>query len=285
MLSSVFRNPLGQANHPSFGLTTKPGATLNTRDDWKYDGEFVVAGGQTMPAETPLDQLDPFTPNNGAEVKGDMVMINGIMTDVALQTVDLQAMANKGYRVVGVHNATRGLAADLGQCLADKLNFHPFENRAITTAARVVAEAVEKNQHFTLSGHSQGALVVSSALSEVSNGLKAKGLDSQAIACAFSSVPVTTHGGAAATFPTGPRYTHQYNRHDLVPMLTGRPLMATIFPDPNERLVGFSETREPGELPAWSSGVSNRFARYVEETTHGIREIYLPHLGDEGVVA
>lgn len=284
MVSSIFRSPTlsnGTFSSPAMG---KPGQKLDTKNDWKHDGDFVVAGGKTMPADTPLEQLEAFVPDNGAEIRGDVVMVNGIMTDVALQSADLQAMANKGYRVVGVHNATKGLLADLGQCLADKLNIHPFENRAITTTNRVVADAVEKGLTFNLVGHSQGALIVSDGISPVSRRLTSNGLSSSEVRSAFSKMPVTTLGGASATFPEGPAYSHHYNRADLVPMATGRPLAHALSADSNETMVGFTEKRQAGELPPWSNGISNRFARWVEETTHGVREIYLPHVS-EGFLA
>lgn len=234
-----------------------------------------MAGGRTMPADTPLDQLPPFTPDNGLESRGDVVMINGIMSDVALQAADLQAYANKGYRVVGIHNATKGMARDVAQCLGDKLNLEMANNKAVETARRVAAEVLAKKVSLTLCGHSQGALVLSNALGQLSDErLQANHEDRQKTERELSHLRVDTLGGASATFPTGPIYTHRYNVYDVVPMLTGRPLFSLFKAYPGERFDKFGLVRDAGELPPWKNGITNRLARLVDATTHGARAVY-----------
>lgn len=264
--------------------TWKAGWTLDTKNDWKHDGKFVVAGGKTMPADTPMDQLSPFLPDNGAEVKGDLVMVNGIMTDLALQSEDLQAMANKGFSVIGVHNATKGMAFDLAQCVGDKLDVHLAENGAISTTMRLLHNSLDNQQPVRLVGHSQGALVISSALHAVSDELKESGLSQEQTEDALSKVAVTSLGGAAATFPEGPTYSHVYNTYDVVPMVSGRPVVAVVSPNQKERFYRISVVRDNEELPPWSNGISNRLARWVDQTTHGPQHVYLPNV-PEGVIA
>lgn len=283
MAATLTPHPSTWASLAQGGTRGAAGWSLDTRNDWKHDGVLVAAGGKTIAPETALDQVDHYVPSNGAEIKGDVVMVNGIMTDVALQSADLQAMADQGFRVVGVHNATRGLVHDLAQCVGDKLDLHTAENKATRTTARLIQQAAESGRQLSLVGHSQGALIISAALFQVSESLKASGFSAAQTEEKLSEIGVTTLGGAAATFPKGPYYSHHYNTKDLVPMVTGRPLWARLAPDANETLHGFSTVESAGELPPWSNGVGNRLARYVDATTHGPRSIYLPRL--EGVVA
>jgi hypothetical protein len=238
----------------------------------------VTAGGQTMPADTPLEELTPFVPNNGAEIQGDVFMVNGILSDVALQAADLQAYANKGYRVVGIHNATRGMARDLAQCLGDKLDLSLANNKAVNTARRVTQEVLAKQLAVTLCGHSQGALVLSRAIAEVGEEMSQAGVAKTEVREKLAPLKVETLGGASATFPAGPQYTHRYNTLDLVPMLTGRPLFSLVKRYPGESFHKFSKLRSPEELPPWKNGVVNRLARLVDATTHGARDIYIDRI-------
>lgn len=287
MFTSISRPataPVFRPNSTWTKVAETPGWSLDVENDWKFDGDFVVDGGKTLPRDTPPEQLKPFTPNNGAEAKGDLVMVNGIMTDVALQTSDLQAMANEGYRVIGVHNATKGMVADLAQCVADKMDFHIAENGAISTTVTLVRKAIEKDSPINLVGHSQGALIISAALGKLRNNLLEGGFSKDQAEHALAKVNVTSLGGAAATYPKGPAYTHIYNTKDAVPMLAGRPLVAKLLPDSKETLYKFSLVQDATDLPPWKNGISNRLARYVDQTTHGPQHVYLPRLPDNGVV-
>ena len=264
---------------PRKGDSKTPGWTLDTENDWRHDGDFVVAGGKTMPADTALGKLNPFTPDNGTPIQGDVVMVNGIMTDVALQAADLQSMANRGFRVVGIHNATKGMFRDLAQCVGDKLDLKIANNKAVDTAKRVAREVLAQQAPVALCGHSQGALVLSCALEQLSGELLSTNRnDVERTEKQLSALHVNTLGGASTFFPTGPRYTHHYNSYDLVPMLAGRPLGSVFETYPGEKFDKFSKLRQPEELPPWSNGVSNRLARLVDETTHGPRAIYVDRI-------
>lgn len=269
-------------NHFASNQRPPAGWSLDTRTDWQHDGQLVVAGGKTASPDSALGDLDHFVPSNGAEIQGDVVMVNGIMTDLALQSADLQAMADRGFRVVGVHNSTRGLVNDLAQCVGDKLNLHTAENKATTTTARLVQQAVETGRQLSLVGHSQGALIISAALYQVNKELAASGHSASEAEAKLAHIEVTTLGGAAATYPKGPTYAHHYNTSDLVPMVTGRPLWASLAPDSKESLHSFSACQPAGQLPPWSNGVTNRLARLVDATVHGASAVYLPRLDRVG---
>lgn len=252
-----------------------PGWSLDTEGDWRHDG-VLVGPTSTASKETPLDQVDAFLPDNGTEVRGTAVMVNGIMSDLELQRADLQALANTGLRVVGVHNSTKGMLRDLAQSLGDKAGLS--NNKAVETTRSLIEKALEQGDPLHLVGHSQGALIVSQALQEYSHRLYESGLSDQQVQQSLSPITVTSLGGSAWTYPEGPTYHHYYNDRDLVPLLTGRPFPAKFFGQDGETLHRFSELNEPGQLPPWQNGWVNRFARWADATTHGARDIYLPRL-------
>ena len=251
----------------------QPGWTLDTQDDWRHDGA-LVGEKNTASLNTPLDQVDAFLPSNGAEVRGTAVMINGIMSDLALQRAELQALADTGLRVVGIHNSTKGMLRDFAQSVGDKLGL--ANNKAVDTAARVIGQAVKQREPLHIVGHSQGALVASRALEEVLEELQKEGLSQEQAEKALSPITVTSLGGSAWTYPEGPTYHHYYNDRDLVPLLTGRPIPAKVFDSSKETMHRFSRVSPSGELPPWKNGWVNRFARYVDATVHGARQVYLP---------
>jgi hypothetical protein len=142
----------------------------------------------------------------------------------------------------------------------------------------VAQQVLSKQAAVTLYGHSQGALVLSRALDQISQELAQDGKDERAIQDKLSPLQVETLGGASATFPTGPQYTHRYNSYDMVPLFTGRPLFSKLKTYPGEKFDRFSVLRPAGELPPWKNGVWNRLARLVDATTHGARDVYVDRI-------
>jgi hypothetical protein len=266
--SSLLRRELATRKE----VSSAPGMKLDIDRDWPHDGCFVGAGGQVFPADTALEKVPAILPDNGIAVKKNLIMVNGIMTDVALQASDLQGVANQGFRVVGIHNDTNGLFRDLAQCLGDKLDLEMADNRAVDTAERVIAQAISQDQPLHLLGHSQGALILSRALDRVRDQLKNDADDK------LSKIEVTTIGGAAYTYPHGPHYRHVINHYDIVAMSAGKGLVSGVTGGSDDEVFRFSEIHNHHHLPPVGNGASNFFARFVDRTTHGPQDVYLPHL-------
>lgn len=255
-----------------------PGMTLDVENDWQKDGCFVGAGGQTFAPEIPWKQVPPVRPNNGKPVFCTVVMVNGIMTDVALQASDMQKLANTGCNVIGIHNATRGMTMDLMQCMGDKLDLDMANNGATATAAKVVAEALNDPQPPKIVGHSQGALVVSNALGRAQTALLAQGLLPEQATVKLKALEVTTLGGASWTFPEGPRYNHFVNYFDAVPMGAGVGAVSWATGWTGDKVIRFGEVNKPTNLPDPLKDVPNYLARVVDRSVHGPQDVYIPKL-------
>jgi hypothetical protein len=119
-----------------------------------------------------------------------------------------------------VHNATEGMAADVLQCVKDKMD--KGTNPAVDTLADTVYSELKAGRSVHLLGHSQGGLITSRALSHVQNRLRLEDGLSQADAeKLMSNIKVETFGAAASKYPDGPQYVHYVNDKDKVPGLFG----------------------------------------------------------------
>ena len=206
-----------------------------SRDTSRFDGHFLGASGV------------PNTPEEGVPEalgeKGDTVyFVNGIKTDIEANMKDMERIASKGRRVIGIHNATEGFFQDMAQSVGDKLRIG--NNPAVNTVKSLLRTGLESGTQMAFVGHSQGAIILSRALKEVRNELREQGKSDAEIEKSFEGVTVETAGGAAYSYPKGPQYTHYVNRFDLVPMLAGKGFSRS--PD----VVHFSEF----EKPYWNSG-------------------------------
>jgi hypothetical protein len=259
--------------HVALSLTTP---TLGT--DKVHDGVVLGRDGLFSPL-TSLGDIAPVLPENGAPVRESVILVNGIMTDIALQQRDMQGLANTGAAVVGVHNATEGMARDLLECVQNKLN--RGDTPSIDTLARFIAVSLEKEEPVRVIGHSQGALIVARALQIVAGALEQAGLTKAETKAVLGRVSVETYGGAAQNYVDGPRYTHVLNKADLVPMLTGVGLDAfNPFGHVGEAAVikDFVEVNKPRDLPPVSeNGITWTAARAVDQSVHGPRDVYWKH--------
>jgi hypothetical protein len=259
---------VGQIDHQKWGLAKKT--------DRSHDGQFIGADGKFYAADTPLDEIPAIEPNNGKPAKELIVEINGIMTDAELHAKNAQVLANSGARVIAIHNATAGMLADLGQCVLDKLDIG--KNPAVDTTTRVIWDALQGGQTIHLAGHSQGALIISRALTDVKNRLMLEqGLPAADATKVLAKVKVETFGGSAQTFTDGPQYVHWVNRWDLIPMTTG--VGATErhpFSSPGAGAVVhvLDDVHKPHDLPPFAEGLVNLFARTVDRMVHGPSDIY-----------
>lgn len=244
------------------------------KNDPKYDGCLVGAGG-LYAALTPLDVVAPVLPDNGAPVKETVILINGIMTDVAIQQHDMQALANTGCAVRGVHNATAGMGNDLLECVLNKLN--RGDTPAVDTLARLIAQGLLDDKPVRLIGHSQGALITARALQVVDAALRNTGMNDGAVKAKLASISVETYGGASSSYVDGPRYLHTINNADAVPMLSGIGLDA-LNPfgsiGENAAVRRFTRINAPGVGGNCGTDLADRAARFVDQTVHGPRDVY-----------
>ncbi|SEU20336.1 hypothetical protein [Stigmatella erecta] len=189
--------------------------------DRVHDGKFLGAGGQTFSPDTPLSDVPAVTPRNNPNATDTVLYVNGINTTKDAQANSLQAIADTtGARVIGIHNATEGMGADLAQCVKDKLD--KGTNPAVDTLADTLYNEIKAGRNVHLMAHSQGGLISSRALGDVYNRLRVEDGMSQADAQqAMSRINVETFGAAATRYPDGPNYVHYVNRGDPVPGLFG----------------------------------------------------------------
>lgn len=284
-------NELSNADVELGGWTAKSGAKkeaapvvrvagkkLDTENDYKHDGALLGGDGLPRAGDTPFSSIVPVLPNNGATAGETIVFINGIMTDVAMHKEDLQVLANTGAAVVGIHNATRGMALDLLQCIGDKFDLRMANNGAVTTASNVIYDTLKQGKPLTLLGHSQGALILSRAVSDVQRRLMLEdGLSTEDAKAKLASIKVETLGGAAMQFPDGPSYTHFVNKYDLIGQATGVGIdKLNPFGKMGDgaRVVMLDRTNAPSDMPPVGNGFSNYFARFFDRTVHGTVEVY-----------
>jgi len=197
-----------------FGLNTPP-------PDRAYDGKFVGAGGKTFAPGTALGDIPGVTPKNNPNPKETILYVNGIMTPVSGQMREMQAIADRsGAKVVGIHNSTQGLTADLAQCVTDKAD--KGHNPAVDTLADTLYSELKAGRDVHLMGYSQGGIITARALQDVSQRLQVEdGLTKAQAEQVMSHLKVETFGAASFRYVDGPKYVHYVNNADPVPTLTG----------------------------------------------------------------
>jgi hypothetical protein len=193
----------------------------NAKPDRMNDGQFVGTQGQTFPPNTPLSQIPGVTPKGNPNPSETILYVNGIMTPLEGQMKEMQSIADtSGAKVVGIHNSTQGLTADLAQCVTDKLD--KGTNPAVDTLADTVYSELKAGRDVHLMGYSQGGLITARALFDVSNRLRLEdGMSKDQVEQLMSHLKVETFGAASTKYPDGPQYVHYINDADLVPTLTG----------------------------------------------------------------
>ncbi|HEV2765127.1 MAG TPA: hypothetical protein VGV38_19245 [Pyrinomonadaceae bacterium] len=251
--------------NPFFALTrdvsvSGASGTSQTPPDTAFDGHYVGSNGRTYPPSTPLSQVAPVEPRNGRTSNETLVYVNGISTTKDGQFNSLQAIADRtGQPVVGIHNATQGGFLDVIQSAGDTVDLG--RNPAVDALADTVYEELRAGRTVHLMAHSQGALITSRALQDVSNRLRLEdGLSRRQAEALLSRVKVETFGGAAGGYPDGPRYVHYVNRYDAVSTLFGLGPFANPFVNPGRGAIvhrfnesdnahGFNETYLPRRVP------------------------------------
>ena len=256
-LAEGYASRAGIIRRPAFDV---PAVSRGRGSDRDFDGLFVGAGGRTYAPSTPLAQVPGVVPGDGREPVGTIVYVNGINTTKDGQFGSLRQIADRtGARVVGVHNATQGGFVDVIQSAGDTLDVG--HNPAVDTLADTVYEEITTGRPIHLMAHSQGALITSRALTDVYQRLRVEdGLSRREAERLLSRVEVETFGGAAGSYPDGPRYVHYVNRRDAVPGLFGLGPFANPLVHPGRGAVvhrfteghnahGFEATYLPRRVP------------------------------------
>jgi hypothetical protein len=193
----------------------------NAKPDRMNDGQFVGTQGQTFPPGTSLNQMPGVTPKGNPNPSETILYVNGIMTPLDNQVKEMQSIADtSGAKVIGIHNSTQGLVADLAQCVTDKLD--KGKNPAVDTLADTVYSELKAGHDVHLMGYSQGGLITARALFDVQQRLRVEdGMPKADVEKMMSHLKVETFGAASTKYPDGPKYVHYVNNADAVPTLTG----------------------------------------------------------------
>ena len=252
---------------------------LDFQNDWKSDGCLQGANGQLFPADTLLSDVPPVLAKIRAQNQDTVVFVNGIMTDAELQNSVHEALAQQGYNVVGVRNATAGMAKDLAQCAVDKINPDSIPNKATRTTLSLLRQAAENHEELYLIGHSQGALIINNAVQQFKESLKEQGKSKEEVAETLSHFHVNTIGGAVYHYASGPKYSHFVNWMDPVAWSAGLAAVSWLTCKDGE-VNHFTELKKPHGLPDIGDGVTTYFSRAVDGAVHGAKEIYIPNLAE-----
>ncbi|WNG19011.1 hypothetical protein [Cystobacter fuscus] len=218
--------------------TDVPGVSKDPDDGW------IVGAGPTgptaYPPNTPPDQVKPFTPE-GQEPNAPRPTVfftNGILTNSADQAKAAQQLANQtGANVVCVHNGTGGFVPDVAQAGGDRLSLPG--NAATNTLTNLMTQAARSGQPVHVAAHSQGGIITSDALQQTKDNLRAQGMSATQVERTMGNFQVETFGGAAASYPSGPRYTHVIHPGDPVsgPLGMGQPANAARALASGQRVV------------------------------------------------
>jgi hypothetical protein len=218
------RNPL--AVRPDLGVRrrraifTARAKIVKARSDADYEGFLIGSKGVTGAPGTPFARIAKIVPE-GARPEGEAVFVNGVANTVSDQSAQMQCLADKmNMSFVGVHNATKGLVADVGEAVAQKMGLRHADKSA-GRLQRLILLRISAKEPLTLVAHSQGALVISEALRRVQRSLRARGLGPADVEKELGAIKVETYASAAATFPDGPQYVHYINDADFVPRWFG----------------------------------------------------------------
>ena len=213
----------------SYQPVTFPGGREAGPLEKSYDGMFLGSDGKVYPPGTNPSVVPAFQPSAGNTSGARIVFVNGMLTPANDDTQVCQSLADAtGAQVVALHNSTEGLPNDLGQAITDKTARAeravgiPDQNKATATLANTIQDSIDRNEPINVFGHSQGGLIISSALNEVHDRMLASGQYSvEEVRERLSLVHVQTFGGAAYTYPQGPDYYHFVNKADGIAQLVG----------------------------------------------------------------
>lgn len=229
--------------------------------EYHWPDGSVIGAGQNGKKCGPVKNEDqqgvmpPKGSNQEKAKKRKIVYINGITINECGLCYDMQMLAKKFCaEVIGIYNKTDGMTSDLTQAVGDKMNLG--NNPASDSLSNVIENSVRSGESLEVMAHSQGALITSRAMNNAQNEMASSGYGSSS----FSNVQVTTYGGAAYTYPSGPSYDHYVNTLDPVPQLTGKSTNMINLMNPN---------------------VHTFTAKGNDWTNHGLHDVYLKQMKTE----
>lgn len=232
------------------------------RDSRQFDGYLLGQNG----VRPKVDQVEELLPIGDPQDKLAF-FVNGINTSLSKQIEDMKNIAGRGFRVLGVHNATAGMVRDIAQTVGDKLGLG--KNPAVDTVKNLLHQALESGLSVSLIGHSQGATICCRALWEVRDSLLEGGLSEEQVTSKLSQVELETAGGVSTRFPDGPAYKHSMNSYDPVPRTLGlNSFLPFKKPGENAEIENLAVFRKPYTLPEdhWYDLIPNAIDRSVHGT-------------------
>jgi hypothetical protein len=144
--------------------------------------------------------------------------VNGILTDLERHFGDMQALANSGAAVIGLHDSTEKAHGDVLQFFSDRYKLS--ESGTIQSLLSVLRNSVKSNTALHLAGHSRGAQKIGLALLALEEELLTE-QSKEAVQTALAHLQIETYGGAAPRYPDGPQYVHMNNFFDPVSKVYG----------------------------------------------------------------
>lgn len=191
---------------------------MHSYNEQAINGFFIDGAGIAHPPDRTLTSLTPLLPTTEAEAVDCILYVNGIKTDYERHFGDMQALANSGAAVIGLHDSTEGGSADALRFFQSR--YTAKETPAIVTLRNCIRKALSSGQPLHLAGHSRGAQNIAVALAlEITHCLNQHG--STITRERATLLKVETFGGAAPFYPDGPQYIHMDNIFDPVSSIYG----------------------------------------------------------------
>ena len=190
--------------------------------DRAIDGSFLLPNGNFASAESNIEDIPKFCPRRRPlENSEPIIAINGVANSPHQVSRWATVLAGiTGRPVVPLYNLTLGFAWDVAQAVSDRMNL--AGNPCVEPLTSIIAETVLERRPLHIIAHSQGALIVSQALFEVSSQFKqVEKLSPNQVAEVLSVITVETLGGAAPSFSKGPKYRHFVHEGDPVAVFLG----------------------------------------------------------------
>ena len=136
-----------------------------------------------------------------------------------------------------MYKRQNGFVPDVAQAGGDRISLPG--NAATNTLTRLMTQAAQSSGPVHVAAHSQGGIITSDALQQTKDNLRAQGMSAAQVEQTMSRFDVQTFGGAAASYPSGPNYTHVIHPGDPVsgPLGMGLPANAARATANGQRIV------------------------------------------------